>query len=443
MTDIRAAVDRVLPGVLSDLTELVAIPSISSDPDRAADVQRSAEFVAAQLREVGCPEVEIVTEGGKPAVIGRFPAPEGKPTVCLYAHHDVQPTGEESQWTTEPFAATERDDRLYGRGAADDKGGIGVHLATLRAFDGKPPVGVTLFIEGEEEIGSPSLAQIFVAHGDKLACDLFVITDSGNWQVGEPAFTTSLRGMADCVVKVETLSHAVHSGQYGGVAPDALTSLCRLLATLHDDAGNVAVEGMQGTAGPDLDYPEQRLRTEAGMLEGTEFIGEGSLVSRMWTKPAISVIGLDTTSVAKASNTLIPSAQAKVAIRVAPGDNAVEALGRVATHLENHAPWGAKVTVTKLDHGEPCSLELTGPYTEAATRAFTDGFGVAPVHTGMGGSIPLAQEFRELHPEASVLITAVVDPDSRMHGIDESMNLSDFTKACHSEALLLAELAKG
>lgn len=441
MSDITAAVDRVLPSVHQTLAELIAIPSISSDPERTGDVRRSAEFVAEQLRAVGCPDVEVVCEGGHPAVIGRFPAPEGKPTVCLYAHHDVQPTGDETKWTNAPFEATERGDRLYARGAADDKGGVGVHLAALRAFDGKPPVGVTLFIEGEEEIGSPSLPAIFERHGDKLACDVFIIADSGNWEVGKPAFTSTLRGMADITVDFATLDHALHSGQFGGLAPDAMLAMIRTLDSLWDDKGNVAVAGLVATEGPDLDYPLDRLTEETGVLEGVEFLGEGRAVSRMWTKPSITVIGIDTTPVAKASNTLIPNVRVKLSLRIAPGDDPVRAQQAVADHLKAHAPFGAHVTVTPGDFGKPCEIPFEGPYAEAAQAAYAEGFGVEPVRTGMGGSIPLAQMFMELHPDAMVLVSAVVDPDSRMHGIDESLHLGDFAKACRSEALFLQRLA--
>lgn len=440
--DIAAAVDRVLPDILKDLSELVRVPSISSDPAHAEDVERSAEMVAAMLRDVGCPDVEIVSEDGHPAVIGRFPAPGGAPTVTLYAHHDVQPAGALEQWTTAPFIPTERHGRLYARGAADDKGGIGVHLAALAAFDGEPPVGVTVFIEGEEEIGSPSLPRLLERHGHKLACDVFLIADSGNWAVGEPAFTTSLRGMATIDVRVATLDHALHSGQYGGVVPDALMALTRLLASLHDDAGAVAVRGLRhATPEHGLDYPEDRLRAEAAPLPGVELIGTGPVTDRMWHQPAITVIGIDTTSVAAASNTLIPAATARISVRLAPGDDPEDAHRAVTAHLQQHAPWGAHVTVTPVGGGRPVSLNLTGSIADAADAAWGEGFGVSPVRVGMGGSIPLTQEFRELHPDAQVLITAVVDPDSRMHGIDESLNLDDFAKACRSEALFLAKLA--
>lgn len=443
MSDVLAAVDRVLPSVRTDLAELIAIPSVSADPERAADVQRSADFVADKLRALGA-EVEILSAGGgNPAVIGRFPAPEGKPTVTLYAHHDVQPPGDETRWTSDPFTATEREGRLYARGAADDKGGFGVHLAALRAFDGRPPVGVTVFVEGEEEIGSPSLDAFFAEHGDRLACDVFIIADSGNWNVGEPAFTTRLRGMTDLVVEVSTLDHGLHSGQYGGVAPDALMALTRTLASLHDDAGNVAVEGLVATEAPDLEYPQERLRQEAGLLEGVQFIGEGPLVQRMWTKPAITVIGIDTTSIGKASNTLIPSARAKISVRLAVGDGPARAQQLVADHLKAHAPWGAHVEVTMGEQGSPSQMPLTGPYAETARRAYAEAWGREVVEMGLGGSIPLAAAFMDHHPDALVLATAVVDPTSRMHSTDESLHLGDFAKAAGAEALFLQRLAEG
>ncbi|OYO09782.1 dipeptidase [Enemella evansiae] len=442
MSDVLAAVDRVLPSVRTDLAELIAIPSVSADPERAEDVRRSADFVADKLRELGA-EVEILSaDGGRPAVIGKFPAPEGKPTVTLYAHHDVQPPGDETQWASDPFTATERDGRLYARGAADDKGGFGVHLAALRAFDGKPPVGVTVFVEGEEEIGSPSLDAFFAEHGDRLACDVFVIADSGNWDVGQPAFTTRLRGMTDLVVEVSTLDHGLHSGQYGGVAPDALMALTRILASLHDDAGNVAVQGLVATEAPDLDYPEDRLRAEAGLLDGVGFIGEGPLVQRMWTKPAITVIGIDTTPVARASNTLIPSARAKISVRLAAGDDPAKAQQLVADHLRANAPWGARVEVTMGEQGSPSQMPLTGPYAETARRAYAEAWGTEVVEMGLGGSIPLAAAFMAHHPDALVLATAVVDPTSRMHSTDESLHLGDFRSAAGAEALFLERLAQ-
>ena len=432
----------LVPGVIADLKALVAIESVSADPDRRSEVQRSAEAVAQLVTDLGCADVKIVAAGGAPAVIAHFPPPAGQPTVCLYAHHDVQPEGDPTIWRSDPFVATERDGRLFGRGAGDDKGGVAVHLAALRAYDGKPPVGVTLFIEGEEEIGSPTLSALLEAHRDELTADVFVIADSGNWTVGTPAFTSTLRGLGEASVEVRTLDHALHSGQFGGVVPDALMVLVRLLASLHDDRGNVAVAGLHAGVGPELDYPADRLAAETGILPGVTYIGDGRVVDRIWAKPSITVLAIDTTSVAKASNTLIPSARAKVSLRVAPGDDAERAQRRLVEHLQSHAPWGAQVTVTSGESGQPSTIPFAGPYAEAAQTAFAQAWGVEPVQMGQGGSIPMVAEFAAAFPAATVLVTAVCDPDSRMHGANESLHLGDFAKACTAEALFLQSLAE-
>jgi cysteinylglycine-S-conjugate dipeptidase len=433
----------LLPGVLSDLKDLVAIESVSADPARAGEVERSALAIVRLLVDGGCPDARVIRgDGGAPAVLARFPAPAGMPTVCLYAHHDVQPEGDPTGWATPPFVATEINGRLLGRGVSDDKGGLAVHLAALRAFGGKPLVGVTLFIEGEEEVGSADLAQLLEEYREELAADVFVIADSSNWDVGQPAFTTSLRGLAECTVEVRTLNHGVHSGEYGGVVPDALTALCRLLATLHDNQGNVAIAGLATAPPPALEYPPQRLQAESGLLDGVDWIGTGSFVERMWCKPAISVIALDATPIAKASNTLIPVARAKISARIAPGDDAAQALAALLTHLNDHAPWGAQVTVTGGETAEGSLIDFAGPYAEAARAAFTEAWGVKPVFVGQGGSIPMVADFARAFPEATILITAVADPDSRAHGANESLHLGDFAAACLAETLMLDAFAQ-
>jgi cysteinylglycine-S-conjugate dipeptidase len=440
---LRDQVQAQLPGVLADLKELVAIESVSADPARTTEVERSAEHIVQLLADLKCPDVRIIrAKDGAPAVLGRFPPPEGKPTVCLYAHHDVQPEGDPAGWRTPPFVATELEGRLYGRGTADDKGGLAVHLAALRAFDGKPPVGVTVFFEGEEEIGSPTLTVLLEEHRADLAADVFVIADSDNWAVGQPAFTTSLRGLAECIVEVRTLDHGLHSGVYGGVVPDALTALCRLLATLHDDQGNVAVAGLATAPAPELEYPLERLREESGILDGVDWIGSGSIVERMWCKPAISVIALDAPTVAQASNTLIPTARAKISARVAPGDDASHGLAALIKHLEDHVPWGVQVTVTGGETAEPSVVDFAGPYAEAARAAFRQAWDVAPVFIGQGGTIPMVADFGKAFPEATILVTAVGDPDSRAHGSNESLHLGDFAAACLAETLMLDAFAR-
>ncbi|MEV6695415.1 dipeptidase [Micromonospora sp. NPDC051196] len=440
--ELRAAVERELPGVRADLERLVRIPGIAFEGFDHAYLERSAEAVAELLRGCGL-DVEIVRADGQPAVIGRKAAPPGAPTVMLYAHHDVQPTGDRALWESDPFEPVERDGRLYGRGAADDKAGIMAHIAALRAFGDQLPVGVVLFIEGEEEYGSDSLEQLLAEHRDTLASDVIVIADSANWDVGVPALTTSLRGIVNCFVEVRTLEHAVHSGMFGGPVPDALTTLARLLATLHDEAGNVAVDGLTGREGATVDYPEDRFRAEAGLVEGVQLIGTGRITDRLWTKPAIAVLGIDAPATGEAPNALVPAAKAKLSIRLVPGDDPKKAYAAVREHLHRYAPWGAQVEVVLEHHGAPCVIDATGPMFDAARAAFRAAWdGTDPVNIGVGGSIPFIATFQEMFPQAAILVTGVEDPHARAHGPNESLHLGEFARVCLAEALLLAKVAE-
>lgn len=442
MSDLHAAVEKILPSVRTDLEALVRIPSVSADPHAGPRVQESAQAIGDLARDAGAASVDVRTvPGGAPALIAHWPAPPGRPTVLLYAHHDVQPTGDPDAWNSAPFDPTERDGRLYGRGAADDKAGVMAHIAAMRAFDGRPPVGVTLFVEGEEEVGSPTFLPFLQTYRSELAADVIVVADSVNWTLDVPALTTSLRGIVDCTVEVSVLDHSVHSGMFGGPVLDALTSLCRLLAALHDENGDVAVPGLVRKPASDVDFPEERFRAEAGVLDGVELVGTGSLADRLWTKPAISVIGLDATRTIDAANVLLHRAKAKVSMRVAPGQDPKEAMDALSEHLHANVPFGARVTVTEGALGAPCELDSTAPAYDAARAAFAEAFGVAPVEVGLGGSIPFIAEFTGVFPQATVLVTGVEDPDSRAHGVDESLHLGQFAKVCLAEALLLDRLA--
>ena len=442
MTDITARVRDVLPAVRADLENLVRIESVWADPDRRGEVQRSAEEVAKLLSDAGFGDVRIVAEGGAPAVIAHHPPPPGAPTVLLYAHHDVQPEGDRSQWHSEPFEPTERDGRLYGRGTADDKAGIATHLAAFRAHGGNPPVGVTVFVEGEEESGSPSLSRLLAAHRDALAADVIVIADSDNWSTEVPSLTVSLRGLADCIVEVATLDHGLHSGMWGGVVPDALSVLVRLLASLHDDEGNVADDGLHEATAAPVEYTPERVRADTGLLDGVQEIGSGSVAQRLWAKPAITVVGIDTTPIAKASNTLTPRARAKVSMRVAPGGDAAEHLAALTRHLEQHTPWGAQVTVTPGDVGEPYAIDASGPVYDAARDAFRQAWGNDAIDAGVGGSIPFIAAFASAFPDAEILVTGVEDPETQAHSINESLHLGVLERAATAEALLLDRLAR-
>ncbi|GAB3111299.1 dipeptidase [Janibacter alkaliphilus] len=436
---VRARVRDLMPGVRADLEALTRIPSVSLGSFDQAQVQRSAEATAELLRTEGL-DVEIVAEGGRPAVIGHVDGPPGSPTVLLYAHHDVQPPGDRADWDSDPFEPVERDGRLYGRGAADDKAGVMAHVAALRAHAGDLPCGVTVFVEGEEEIASESLPLILARHGDRLACDAIVLADSLNWAIGTPALTTSLRGQVRVVATVRTLDHGVHSGMFGGACPDAITALCRLMATLHDDAGDVAVAGLRRSAAPEIDYDEARLREESGLLPGTELIGTGSIPSRLWTAPAATVIGITCPSVEEAGNVLNATASAKISLRIHPEEAPQDAVAALRQHLLDHAPWGAQVEVTVDDEGWGFAADAEGPIYDQARAAFADAWGTDPVDVGIGGSIPFVQAFAESFPEAAILVTGVEDPDTRAHGANESLHLGEFERVCTAEALLLARL---
>jgi len=439
ITAIKERVAGLMPQVRADLEALTRIPSVSLDSFDQQHVEDSAHAVADLLRAEGL-QVEIIREGGRPAVLGHLDGPEGSPTVTLYAHHDVQPPGDDRLWESPAFEPTERGGRLYGRGSADDKAGVMAHVAALRAHEDQLPVGVTIFVEGEEEIGSDSLLTILERHGDKLRADAIVLADSGNWDIGEPALTTTLRGMVRVVATVTTLDHGVHSGMFGGAVPDAVTVLVRLLATLHDEDGNVTVDGLKSSTAADLDYSEQRLREESGLLEGVSLIGSGSLLTRMWNRPAITTIGVNAPSVETASNTLVPSASAKISMRIAPDEDPIEAFELLKGHLEKHVAWGARLQVDLDDQGPGFAADASGPVYDQARAAFADAWGVEPVDIGVGGSIPFVARFAEKFPDAGILVTGVEDPDARAHGANESLHLGEFEKVCQAEALLLARL---
>lgn len=452
---VTVAVEAVLPGARADLERLVRIPSIWADPAHAEDTRRSAEAVAELARAAGAAEVSVIAaDGGAPAVLAHWPAASAagpasdpgagtSPTVLLYAHHDVQPTGGDEHWTSPPFEPTERDGRLYARGAADDKAGVLTHLAVLRACDGRPPVAVTLFVEGEEESGSPTLPALLREHHAALACDVIVIADAANASVDVPALTTSLRGLVDVTVEVSMLERPVHSGVYGGPVGDALTALCRTLASLHDENGEVAVPGLVHGSSDAPDVDEAVFRSDVGMLEGVELIGCGTIPERAWNKPAAAVLGIDAPAVDEASNVLLPRARAMVSLRLAPGDDAAKARDALTAHLRAHVPWGAHVEIgTRFGNAEPFSIDATGDAYDSARRAFAHAFGNEAVETGIGGSIPFIAEFARTFPGAAVLVTGVGDPASRWHGIDESLDLGMFGRGVLAEALLLADLGR-
>jgi acetylornithine deacetylase/succinyl-diaminopimelate desuccinylase-like protein len=443
----KSFIESSFSDLQDELIALAKIPGIAWEAFDANDLERSAEAVADLLKGlaifdfVDIRRSQAAGKAGAPAVVAKRAAKNGKPQILLYAHHDVQPPGDQAAWKTEPFEPTLIGNRLYGRGAADDKAGIVTHIAAIRAlkhivgadFD----LGLTLFIEGEEEAGSPTFRNFLDENKNDLQADVIIVADSGNWTVDVPALTTTLRGLVSQVIEVSTLDHALHSGMYGGAVPDAMLATIKLLATLHDDEGNVAIAGLkQGTA-DDLPYSEDQLRIDAGLLRGTQQIGEGSILDCIWTKPALTVIGIDGQSVALSSNTMLPMVKAKISLRIAPGEVPEEALAMLRAHLEANISFGATLNYGEIELGKPFSGLSEGWAKSAAEQALSLGFGQNSVNIGIGGSIPFIADLTEVFPEAQILVTGVEDPDSRAHSPNESVDLQMLKKAMVSEALLL------
>lgn len=436
--DLIGRIDAALPAIRETLDYLIRIPSVSSVGFDAARVRESAVAVADVLAGAGFDGVRLLEMAdAHPAVYGELAGPEGAPTVLLYAHHDVQPAGDLDLWDTPPFEPIEQDGRLYGRGSSDDKCGIAIHLAAMAAFGFNPPVNVKVFIEGEEEIGSLHLEDFLEAYADLLAADVIVIADSGNWQLGVPALTTTLRGLVEGYVEVRTLETAVHSGVYGGALPDALTTLAHLLASLHDEDGEVAIEGLPRSESEPIDYTEAQFRKEATALPGTSLIGSGSISERVWAKPAVSVLGIDAPRVDEAINCLVPRARAKISIRTAPGTDPKQAGDALVRHLEKHTPWGAELSVKLGALNDAANLETRGAAYDAFRRGMEVAWGTSPVEMGIGGSIPFVGAFQHIFPDAAMLLTGVSDPDSRYHGPNESVDLAELRKGMIAEAVAL------
>ncbi len=442
-TEIAEKAAALMPGLIADLEKLVAIPSIAFPGYPPEPVHEMADVTLRMFREVGFDNARLMeVPSGYPPIYGEIPGPEGSPTVVLYAHYDVQPAPPEQGWTSDPWTPTQKDDgRIYGRGAADDISGLVAHLGTLRIFDGKPPCTLRLILEGMEETES-NLEAFVEAHPELFGCDLFVICDMGNLRVGEPVLTTALRGDVACVVTVRTLEHPLHSGVFGGPVPDAMMALARLLTTLHDEDGNVAVTGVSSGVWEGEDLSSEDLRSSADVLEGVQLTGSGSVGDRLWARPSINAIGLDMTSIAGSSNVLIPEARAKISMRIVPGADPVKELDALVHHLETSAPWGARVEVQRTKEAPPFRCDTDGPGYVAARWAMEEAFGKPVGEAGSGGSIPLLRTLQRAAPGAEFVLWGPEDTASaRIHSSDESVDPGEIERMVVAQALLLQRLA--
>ncbi|WP_145503649.1 dipeptidase [Streptomyces sp. CFMR 7] len=445
---ISETVASLMPRARAELAELVAFQSVA-DPAvfPKSECEAAANWVADSLRAEGFTDVELLdTPDGTQSVYGFLPGPAGAPTVLLYAHYDVQPPLDESAWLSPPFELTERDGRWYGRGAADCKGGFIMHLLALRALkaNGGVPVSVKVIAEGSEEQGTGGLERYAEAHPELLVADTIVIGDAGNFRAGLPTVTATLRGMTMLRVKLDTLEGNLHSGQFGGAAPDALAAMIQLLASLRDENGTTTVDGLTGGADWDgLQYPEAEFRQDAKVLDGVELIGTGTVADRIWARPAVTVIGIDCPPCVGATPSVQASARAQISLRVPPGHDAAEATKLLTAHLEAHTPWGARVAVEQVGQGQPFQADTSSPAYTAMAEAMRDAYpGQEMQSSGMGGSIPLCNTLASLYPEAEILLIGLSEPEAQIHAVNESVSPEELERMSVAEALFLRNYAE-
>lgn len=439
----RELAQAQMPDVRANLATLVAHRSIAFPGFPAEPMAAIGEDLVRLFRQAGVEGAHLrQIEGGYPALFAQVPGPEGSPVVTMYAHYDVQPAPESQGWTRDPWTLAEGEDgRLYGRGAADDKSGVVAILATLAAFEGRPPVTVRVCLEGEEETGS-HIEEHVEKNPDDFRSDVFVVADSGNQSVGRPGITTGLRGDVSVTVRLRTIDKAVHSGLFGGGAPDALVSLVQLLASMYDESGATVIDGLDSYDWPGSeDVEDDDFRVSAAVLPGVELPGEGRLASRLWSRPAATIIGIDAPPVAGAANIVIPEATARISLRIVPGSDPKAQLAAFETHLREHTPRGAQLEIGDHKVFGAWKAAEGGNATALAEQAMTDAFGAPCERHGSGGSIPLVQTFLDTSPGAEAILWGAEDEEkARIHGPDESVDPKELEDLVVAQILFLDRL---
>jgi acetylornithine deacetylase/succinyl-diaminopimelate desuccinylase-like protein len=438
-------VSSLIPQLKDDLARLVAIPSLSEwgFPEHTRPALLDAHQAVVELfRGAGVQSfTSLELEGTAPVITGEIPAPEGAPTVLLYGHYDVVPAGDEELWTSPPFEATERDGAIYGRGAADSKANILVHVGALRAFGGRPPVGVKVLVEGQEEVGSPLEEGYPVENSEPFRADAILVADGGSIRAGQPSLTVSLRGDARLTVEVRTLASNKHSGQYGGAAPDALVVLLRALASLWDERGDVAVEGLRREEWTGESYTEDEFRRLAEIEPRMPIVGTGGIGSKIWSGPGITVLGIDCPAVDGASASVQAHARAVLNVRVHPEQPAADAQAAVMRHLEAQRPFGVPLQITAGATGDGFRARSSGAAWDAMVAAMSAAWGAETVEIATGGAIPLVKAMSDGVPEAAMFVFGAIDSFANIHGPDERLLVDEWEKAVLAEALFFQELA--
>jgi acetylornithine deacetylase/succinyl-diaminopimelate desuccinylase-like protein len=445
MADLRQRIADLMPAARDELAELVALRSVA-DPRQypPEECERAARWVLEKFAEIGFTDAHLEeTSDGSMAVVGSRPGPDpAAPTVLLYAHYDVQPPLDDDAWHTPPFELTEVDGRWYGRGAADCKGNIVMHLAALRALGDEVPVNLKLVVEGSEEQGTGGLEAFVATHADLLRADTILVCDTGNAAVGHPAATVSLRGMVNVVVTVEALASEIHSGMFGGAAPDALAALVAMLATLRDAQGNTTVTGLDSTRRwSGAPYPPEQFAADAGVLDGVSLLGDGSVSDMLWARPSVTILGIDCPPVVGSAAAVVPRAAARLNLRIPPGTSPEAAQPALVEHLRAAAPWGVHVTVEVEATGSPFEAATDGPAYRAMGEAMQRAYGREMTSLGQGGSIPLCNVFEETYPDAEIILMGVEEPLCLIHAPNESVDPGEIEAMALAEALFLERYA--
>ena len=443
--DLKERVSAQMPRVREELTDLVSIKSVA-DPRQfpPEECERAAQWVLDAFRDLGFTDAALhETADGSNAVVGSRPCSDpGAPTILLYAHYDVQPPLDEAAWRTPPFTLTEVDGRWFGRGTADCKGNIVMHLTALRALGDDIPVNLKLVVEGSEEQGTGGLEDFVPKNADLLRADAILVCDTGNAAVGEPAVTVSLRGMVNVVVHVDALPNELHSGMFGGPAPDALAALVSILAGLRDADGETTVQGLpHDQTWPGAPYTAEAFRRDIGVSDGEALLGAGTVSDMLWARPALTILGIDCPPVVGSTAAIVPRASARLNLRIPPGTDPEQAEKALRDHLEAAAPWGVTVTVETEATGSPFLADTGGPAYDFMRSAMKEAYGREMVLLGQGGSIPLCNVFADTYPDAELILIGVEEPQCLIHAPNESVDPGEIERLATAEALFLSEWA--
>jgi acetylornithine deacetylase/succinyl-diaminopimelate desuccinylase-like protein len=457
MSDVRDWLKSNDAKLIEDLGRLVAVPSISTDHEHQKEIDQVADLTCEMMRAAGLQNVEVLRTGqSNPYSYGEWLGAPGKPTVFLYAHHDVQPVNFIEDWKSDPWKLTERDGRLYGRGAADDKGAVTVQLGAIAAYlktRGSLPVNVKMLVEGEEEVGSANLAGFFQQHQQKLHSDVIVVCDTSEIDTGVPAITYSLRGIVAALVEVQSAEKPVHSGTAGGWLADSVMALNVLLTRLYSKNGKIPIPHFYDKVRPlttkekrafrRLPGDEAKWRREMGVLDGVRFATEGKNhpYEQTWRRPSITLIAEEASSIKGASNQVLPKASAIVSCRIVPDQDPDEVFEQIKSHLTQDPPWGVKVSVKPHGQVKWWMTDPNGPAFEAALSALQKGYGKKPVSIGCGGSIGFVGPLAELFGGAPALLLGIEDPLANPHAPNESLHADDFRKLTASLTNLFENLA--